>query len=440
MEKIIQKIIENIDVKYGQDFFEEITLQLDRVINSDFTFIARLNLQKHSSETIALVANGQLVDNMEYSLAGTPCDEVAGDSVCIYPRNVAEHFPEDLLLVDMGIEGYLGTPLYDSQGNVMGIVVALYKSEVQQQNWTLSLFKLFSSRIASEFERLDREQQLIELNSTLDEKVQERTAQLEETLQKLRDTQLKLIENEKMSALGSLVAGVAHEVNTPLGIAITASSIINDSLVLLSSSLANEKLTKTMLNQQISTQSDAMPMLVSNLQRAKSLIDNFKSMASDQSDISAEVIALAQYYKKLVLTLNSVLKKKAVSVEVLCDGDDVINTLPGYHAQLITNLIANSIEHGFNGNNNNKIVISITRKNKQQLRVSYQDNGKGINVCDFEKVLEPFFTTSRHLGSTGLGLSIVYNIVVQQLKGDFKLIESDKGISIEYLVTACPVE
>ena len=125
MDKVahfLQDIIQGVSRTHGQDFFREITYQLDKVIESDYTFIARLNSDKSSAQTVALVANGALAENFEYALQDTPCKDVSNDNVCIYKEDVCSAFPHDQLLIDMKIQGYVGTPLHDSKGAVMGIV------------------------------------------------------------------------------------------------------------------------------------------------------------------------------------------------------------------------------------------------------------------------------------------------------------------------------
>lgn len=160
----MEKIINGIDNTYGEEFFSVIAKQLDDVIQSDFTFIARLNKEKHSCKTIALIAHNKLVDNFEYDLDGTPCNDVTDKCIVCYPKNISKLYPNDALLVDMGIEGYLGAPLNDSKGEVMGIIVALYQTPIVDKDAPLTLFQLFSGRIAGEFERIDKEMELKELN------------------------------------------------------------------------------------------------------------------------------------------------------------------------------------------------------------------------------------------------------------------------------------
>jgi signal transduction histidine kinase len=440
MDIQLTEIIKGVSNTYGENFFNAITLQLDKVIKSDYTFIARLNKSKHTSKTVALVGRGKLVDNFEYALKDTPCNDVADDSVCIYPNKVINTFPKDQLLIDMNIEGYLGTPLYDSNGEVMGLMVALYENEIIDQELTLALFQLFSGRISGEFERVDRENELVALNLLLDHKVKERTQALEDTLSKLTQAQEKLIENEKMAGLGDLVAGVAHEVNTPLGVAITSNSIAFDAFKLLEEKLEKDELSVKDMNDFIEQQRQAFPMLSDNLQRAKVLIDNFKKMATDQVNIQPTAIDINIYYQRLISTLNPILKRKKTQLSFQYCEQGQLTTFPGCHAQLLTNLVSNSIEHGFkktrNHNEENQITISISNQKDEQgiptFIVDYFDNGKGIESSLAEKIFTPFYTTARDKGHTGLGLSVCYNIVVQNFKGVLKCLPCLKGVHFQY--------
>jgi GAF domain-containing protein len=132
LDKYLRDIIAKISNSYGENFFNTITLELHNIIQADYTFIARLDIDNYSSKTISLVAKGELADNIEYSLKDTPCADVVGDCICCYPENVCQVFPNDQLLADMDIEAYLGTPLNNSNGEVMGLIVALYEQPITQ--------------------------------------------------------------------------------------------------------------------------------------------------------------------------------------------------------------------------------------------------------------------------------------------------------------------
>lgn len=430
-DQYLRDIIEKVANSYGEDFFNSITLQLNNIIKADYTFIARLNAEANTSRTIALVAHGALVDNFEYSLDHTPCAEVKDDSVCCYPAEVCKLFPKDQLLIDMKIEAYLGTPLRDSSGQVMGLIVALYEQPIQDESLTLALFEVFSGRIAAEVERQEYEQALETLNQTLEQRVIDRTQELQNTLESLHLTQQQLIESEKMAALGKLVAGVAHEVNTPLGVAVTACSFLEHEFQLFSKLLAQKQLTQSQLDQFTSSAEEALPIITSNLNRATELVRNFKRVAADQHEENIETINLAEYYQQVTKALSPLLKEKSVTLELALP-TTLLNTYPGVHAQILTNLIKNSVMHGFASHDHNQIAITGRVTPEGGLEITYRDNGVGFNLQDTKKVFEPFYTTARAKGGLGLGMSIVYNLVTQHLGGSIQVVPSDSGAVILY--------
>lgn len=428
----IQEIVEAVSNSYGDEFFTKITLALNKIIAADYTFIARLDSQAHSCKTEVLVAKGKIVENFEYSLENTPCANVADDSVCFYPKDICKHYPKDQLLVDMNIQAYLGTPLLDSKQQVIGIIVALFEAEHKKEKETSALFQLFSGRIAAELERLDYEQ-------SLEEKIAARTLELSNTVEQLQVTQKQLVESEKMSALGNLVAGVSHEVNTPLGIAITTHSIMADEFKKLKDKLDSQSLSmKDMTNFRKTTDS-ALAMQGENLNRAKNLIENFKKTAADQHQLEIETLNIGQYYQQVISTLRSMLKPHKVSLEIKCKDKIVLATYPGIHAQVLTNLISNSVKHGFankstsdNAYQENKITIEIKQLPSNEVEVLYNDNGIGLSKKAQQHVFEPFFTTARKQGGIGLGMSIVFNLISQKLNGSIELKETRVGACFQY--------
>jgi len=159
----LKEIIEGLEDASGQEFFEKIVLNLSSVIQTDYVFIAQLDLDKRVSQTIAVAAKGTIVENFEYALKDTPCSDVAENSVCCYPKKIIEFFPQDELLMDMKIEGYIGTPLHDSKGSVNGLVVALSEKELIETEYVITLFKIFSGRISAEMERIVQEKTIVHM-------------------------------------------------------------------------------------------------------------------------------------------------------------------------------------------------------------------------------------------------------------------------------------
>lgn len=428
----IQEIIEAVSNSYGDEYLSKIIPAMSKIIGADYTFIARINSQARSCRTEILVANGKIVENFEYALADTPCSDVADNSVCFYPKDICNFYPKDQLLIDMEIQAYLGTPLVDSKQNVIGIIVALYKSERSNISETKALFQLFSGRIAAELERLSYEQ-------SLEDTIEARTKELTETISLLQATQSQLVESEKMSALGNLVAGVSHEVNTPLGIAITTQSIMADELATLKSKLDNKTLSMKDMQAFCQKTDSAINMQGENLNRAKNLIENFKKTAAEQHLLELETLNIGQYYQRVTSTLRSLLKPQKVTLEIKCEDKIVLATYPGIHAQILTNLISNSIKHGFSNNpiaekleQENKITIEVKQTTTGEVMVTYCDNGSGLSELAQQRIFEPFFTTARKQGGIGLGMSIVYNLITQKLNGTIEVKPVEVGTCFHY--------
>ncbi|GGO72605.1 sensor histidine kinase [Bowmanella pacifica] len=430
MENIIKDIIRGVSNTYGQAFFEQICLALDYAVKADYTFIASLKPQMYEAQTLALVANGKLVDNISYSLKDTPCAGVLERQSCCYPADVCHHFPNDPMLIDMQIAGYLGTAIHDSNGKVMGIVVALYKRPIHAPDTTQTLFELFSGRISGEMERLQYQEQLQRLNASLEKRVEERTNALQDAIAHLKEAQEQLIESEKMAALGNLVAGVAHEVNTPLGVAITSASVVQDSLNTFWQTLHSGKMRRSEVEMVEQRTMEAMTLLSNNLARAKELVTSFKQTAADQQSLVLEELKLMDYYQNILHLLSPKTQLKQIHVVLKGQVSRPVLTFPGAHAQILTNLINNSINHGFaEPKAQPEIKIGLSEQ-EGQVVIHYQDNGRGLSEHERLHIFEPFFTTDRKAGNVGLGMSILFNLVTQKLKGQLQLDPPGEGFGI----------
>ncbi len=281
------------------------------------------------------------------------------------------------------------------------------------------------------------EKKIRDINKELEEKVNQRTLELqnlyeeieqtneellstndylENTLKVLTETQKQLIESEKMSTIGSLVAGIAHEINTPLGVSITLSSHIENNLVKYKKIFDNDEMTYEDLDEYFDTASKSINMIMFNLKRVSNLVKSFRQISVDQSIQNKRLFNVKKYIDDVLLSLNSTLKKTKHTVIFNCDDDIKINSYPDAFFQIITNLVNNSLMHAFEDMNRGEIKIDIESKEKK-LIIIYTDNGIGIKKNDLDKIFEPFYTTKRNKGGTGLGLNIVYNIVNQKLKG-----------------------
>ena len=251
------------------------------------------------------------------------------------------------------------------------------------------------------------------------EELEQQKEQLDQTLQVLQTTQKKLVDSEKMAALGSLVAGVAHEINTPVGIGIGASSSMVTKTEQLEASFTSKKMTMTELQAYLETTKQACDLIFSNLNRTAELVKSFKQVSVDNMTEQKRVFNLLEYFHDIVRSLGPKIKVRPINVVIECPDNIVLNSYPSSYYQIITNLINNSLMHAFDENQEGEMKIIAEREN-QNLKIVYSDNGKGIPKENLSKVFDPFFTTNMQVG-TGLGLNIIYNIINQQLGGEIIL-------------------
>nr|WP_282099487.1 ATP-binding protein [Pseudoalteromonas luteoviolacea] len=250
------------------------------------------------------------------------------------------------------------------------------------------------------------------------EKLEATFSQLKEAHSNLQQTQEQLVQQEKMAGLGRLVSGVAHEINTPLGISITASSHAMKELGECRGLFDSSKLTKNKLHSFLEVMSESLYLLESNLSRAAQLVKNFKQVAVDQSIEERGEVNLGQYLEDTLMSLRPKWKHTEIVVDTQFDDGIVLLTYPGAIAQVLTNLIENSVRHGFEeGKHAGKIEISLQHTGSH-IEWCFVDNGVGMSKETLAKVFDPFYTTRRSAGGTGLGMHIVYNIVTQKLHGE----------------------
>lgn len=219
LDQALPELIKSLKSSYGHDYLNTLTLQMSKITGADYTYIAMVNLEKMTAKTTSLAVKGQLVENFEYSLNNTPCAVLTYDNVCIYPKNICNAFPQDQLLVDMNIEGYVGVSLLNSKGNVIGIIVALHESEIKDPDNVKAIFELLSGRIAAEIERGEQEHILEQLNLTLSSKVnalissekklKAEIAKREKVEHQLIDRESNLAEAQRIACIGSWRLDVA---------------------------------------------------------------------------------------------------------------------------------------------------------------------------------------------------------------------------------------
>lgn len=258
------------------------------------------------------------------------------------------------------------------------------------------------------------------------------TKELAQTLANLNDTQTQLIQSEKFASLGRLTAGVAHEINTPLSVAITANSLVSENTLDVKHKIEASSLSKARMVEHIAKAEESSTMIDKSLNKVKNLLDNFKLVAADQESEDKREINLTDYINEITSTLRAEMKKHNATYQCTGNKNILITTLPGVFYQVLTNLIMNSLVHGFDDGRKGEISIAVSTLTKNQVEVYYRDNGKGMDEHTLKNIFEPFFTTTRGQGSTGLGMNIVFNLVNKQLKGDISVkTEENKGTFIK---------
>lgn len=240
---------------------------------------------------------------------------------------------------------------------------------------------------------------------------------LNRTLVELGNTQKQLIEAEKMAALGGLVSGVAHEINTPLGVSISANSHLRTESSRVIDLFKNNNLKKSNLESFLDSVDQTTGILEINLKRSAELVRNFKQVAVDQSSEEIRKFDLSEYVTEILSSLKPEWKHTKVHLE--CDFPEKIEitTYPGAIAQIITNFVTNAVKHAFDdGKIDGTISIKLS-KEEEKVRIVFSDDGNGMDQDILDKIFDPFFTTKRGHGGTGLGMHIVYNLVTQKLNG-----------------------
>jgi PAS domain S-box-containing protein len=261
---------------------------------------------------------------------------------------------------------------------------------------------------------------------------QRRNEELQQTLKDLRETQAQLVDAEKMASLGGLVAGISHEINTPIGISITSASTMDEELKSLMKKLAQGALKRSELDAFIDTAHQACGILHHNLQRASELIRSFKQVAVDQSTVENRTFDLREYVDEILLSIGPKFKHRNIQINNACDEAIIVHTNAGAIYQVLSNLLLNSLSHGYDATDNGNIHIE-AKQSDSNIIMDYRDNGKGIGEAHIGHIFEPFFTTKRGQGGTGLGLSITYNIVKAKLKGHI-YVDSQIGNGVHFQI------
>ncbi|MRW87626.1 GAF domain-containing protein [Pseudoduganella sp. FT26W] len=405
-EAALRSITDSTARARGDDFLRILVRDLARALDVRYVIAGRV-IGMDAGEgirTLAVWGGDDYLPNMEYSLQHTPCQDVTAQCMCFHASGIQADYPQDRLLVDMGADSYIGMPMIDTEGQTLGILSAIDTGPMAEDKrlLALSLLSIFAARGAAELQHQDREQQL-------EAKVRRRT-------EALLAAQATLVEQTKMVALGTLVAGVAHEVNTPIGVAVTAASTMVSYADDLLKCVGGERVSRSELQGMAQRLREGALLIERNLARAADLIGNFKQLAVDQGSTHIADVGLREHALSVVSAHGPELRKVGISVEVDIAPELRTQLDAGRWSQVLSNLLMNAAKHGYPNGGPGQVTLGARLALEGGVRwllLEFADDGVGLTSEVRERLFEPFFTTKRGQGGSGLGMHIVYTIVHQ---------------------------
>ncbi len=353
------------------------------------------------------------------------CKEASLHDKHSYAKLIAEgQITEPLGNVD--IASWMGAPMMVNDQPYGVIIVQSYDPATIYTAADLELLAFMASHVAVAIARTQADGAIRKAKASLEEQ----NAALGSALNSLQEAQSELVRQEKLASLGRLVAGVAHEINTPLGICVTATSHLVEELKLTREELEAGQMTEDSLNQFLDIIDQSLKIMTTNTQRAAALVRSFKQVAVDQSSDDIRNFNLRKYIDEVLLSLQPKLKGRKVEITVECSPDITLDSFPGAVSQILTNMVVNSLVHGFDEDRAGKIKILVATDG-DHVSLDYSDDGLGMDNDTLSKLFDPFFTTKRGSGGSGLGAHILYNLVTGSLGGTVK-VASQPNMGLHY--------
>ena len=341
----------------------------------------------------------------------------------------------DEVLGSTDFTSWMGAPMISANFLHGLIVIQSYDEDILYTEEDLMLLHFVAQHVASAIDTVVNTQQRKDSQLKMAKQhrlLEQKNHDLNHVIEQLKTTQEELIQKEKMASLGGLVAGIAHEINTPLGICVTGVSHLQEEYKIIKQSVDNATLTEVKLMNFFEDIEEVLAILATNTQRGASLVNSFKQVAVDQSSDEIRNINVLQYIDEITLSLRPKLKRTNITIDVECDSKLFINVNAGAISQIFSNLILNSVNHGFDESTKGRILIEAYEKNSSII-IRYRDDGIGIDDDALKLLFEPFYTTKRGDGGSGLGTHLVYNLVTGSLKGKIT-VKSQVGKGLAYLI------
>ncbi len=330
---------------------------------------------------------------------------------------------------------WIGSPMISANIIHGLIIIQSYKADIIYSEEDLELLNFVAKHIAIAIEEVLNNIQRSESQLKMAKQhrlLEQKNKDLNLLIDQLKSAQDELIQKEKMASLGGLVAGIAHEINTPLGICVTGVSHLQEEYKIIKKAMDTNTLTEKKLVDFFEDIEEILAILSTNTERGASLVNSFKQVAVDQISNEVRNINLHQYIDEVILSLKPTLKRTEIKLEVICDEALCINVDAGTLSQILSNLILNSVIHGFEELDQGNILIEAYPENSNII-LRYRDDGVGIDEKALEQLFEPFYTTKRGDGGSGLGAHLIYNLVTASLKGKIT-VKSKLGKGLAYLI------
>jgi signal transduction histidine kinase/CheY-like chemotaxis protein len=383
-EDAIRSVVESTARKTGDDFLHSLVRHLAEVTGFKYVFTGEVaGPDNHQISTIALWADGEFAENIIYDLDGTPCERVVGSDICFFMKDVQQLFPEDHLLVEMGVESYVGVPLYDAYGNATGLLAALHDEPIENVNFLKAVFTIFGERVAGELDRKHAEDNMKSLNSELEAHVECANLMTKEAVAANR-------------AKSDFLANMSHEIRTPMN------AIIGFSEILSGDPSITEEHKKHI---------DTIQESAANLMEIINDILDFSKIEAGKLDIEHVTFSLVEWLSGIESIIRPMAKKKNLEFEVIPHGNlpAMICTDSVRLRQCLINLANNAVK--FTKNGFVHIDISLQEfDGKSHIRFDVEDTGIGVARDKQDSIFNSFSqadsSTTRVYGGTGLGLAI----------------------------------
>jgi PAS domain S-box-containing protein len=390
-EEAVLNIAKGVSATYGDKFYNSISEHLAKTLEADCAYVAEIiNKDPISARTLSLYVDGKIIDNIEVDLAGTPCETVR-EKTCSYSSGIQKLFPHADMMAKMNVEGYVGTPLFDSSLKWLGIMSVMYRKPIENVSTVESMLQIFAARAAAELERRKYDKKLKEAKEEIEEWNKELEIRVREKTKELLKSEAQLIQAEKLSSIGQLAAGVAHELNSPLTGLISMTRNYRDKA------------------EKDSEEYRHFSLMYKACEYMANIVNDVNSFSSKSKGDHMECNLTEIIESSLSLVTNEL---KLKNIQLNKEYADEIPAVKGDKTELqqvVLNITTNSIDAM---TDNGRLVIKTgISRHKNGVIMEFIDNGCGIGKKDINRVFEPFFTTKPHGKGTGLGLSVSYAII-----------------------------